>query len=143
MNLPRKRVKGSRMNRLGVNTNQVICRDLAEMGITVHRKRFRGGRAFHSTVSRIGGGNASLRLVKLLSSKNIRDRVRRLFTLLHVTTRRNIGGICIRKFLSKHSINPRATTNCVGRARRGVGRCKINRFTAVSKHCCSVSHSGH
>lgn len=143
MNLPTNRVNGSRMNRLGVNTNHVVCRDLAHVSGTVRSNSLCGGGRLDEMVSRAGRTNGTLRLLKLLSSNNIRDRVRRLLTLVYVTGIGNLAGVCIRTFLSKHSINPGATLRCVQRLRRNVTRVNMNGVTAIDKHCCTVSHSGH
>lgn len=143
MKLPRNRVNGSRMKRAGVNTKQIICRDLAEVSGTVRSNRFLAGRTLINTCSRAARGSSTLRLFNLLSSNNIRDRVGRIVTLVGDTGRGNIGGLCLRTFLSNHSISPRTTPNCVRAIRGTVRRVKLNRVTAISNHCCTVSHSGH
>lgn len=142
MNLPSNRVNGSRINRAGVNTNEVICRRLAEVAGAVGRSGLGSGRTVISTVSGTLGGNATLRLVKLLSSNNIRDRVRRLCNVLRLTGGGNLGSICVRTFLSNHSIPPSDTTRCTSGLLGGLGRVNVNGITAIRNECCTVSESG-
>ncbi len=141
INLPSNRVNGDRMNRAGVNTNHIICRVLIGVSGSVASNSFFSGGTLLNTVGGYGTGGSTLRLVNLLSSNNIRDRVRRLCNLLRVTGEGNVSGICIRTLVSNHSIPPSSNISFVTTLYSRVGGVNINGITAIVNHCCTVSHS--
>ncbi len=142
MNLPCKRVNGSRINRLGVNTNHVICRSLIGVGHTYTSNDVLGGGRIVTTCRCTGDGNGDIRLVKLASSNNIRSSLRRLFALYNVSGACNVRGACMRYFVSNHSASPGDNGNFVRRLRTRYSGAKYT-VTSVINHFCTVSHSGH
>ncbi len=141
INLPSNRVNGDRINRAGVNTNEIICRVLIGVSGSVISNSFFRVPTLGDTIRGYGGRGSTLRLVNLMSSNNMRDRVRRLCNLLTLTGGGGVRGMCIRYLVSNESISAASNINFVGSLRGRVTRVNINGVTAVTKHCCTVSHS--